>query len=184
MEEIEYRPIFRHFPIAFTESQSAWGDIGNIILDIIKRFNIPQKKALEFGVEYGHSISCISNYFIEVIGVDTFEGDIFSGIKENHFHKTKENLKAWPNIKLIKSDFKDFIKTNNDFFDLIHIDIIHNFQETFDCGEWAINHSKIVIFHDTESFTEVKKAVKQLSDKFNISFHNYPYSSGLGILIP
>lgn len=179
---IEYIPVKRENP-KLAQVGSAWGNIPSIIKDIIERFNLDQKIALEFGVEYGYSTSALANYFEKVIGVDTFEGDIHSGIKNNHIEITTGNLKDFSNIDLIKSDFRDYIKDNNNFYDLIHIDIIHNYEQTFACGEWSVNHSNCVIFHDTLSFPEVFRAVCELANKYNLEFFNYQESHGLGILV-
>ena len=179
---INYLPTNRHTP-RLADVGSAWGNIPTILKDIIKRFNLKQDLALEFGVEYGYSTSAMSNYFTNVIGVDTFEGDPHSGFKDNHLETTTNNLVDFNNIQLIKSDYKDYIKDNNDMYDMIHIDIVHNYNETFECGEWAIKHSKCVIFHDTLSFREIMRVCKDLSIRYNLDFYNYEESHGLGILI-
>ena len=166
-----------------TSKPSAWGDIPTILLDIIERFDIKRDKALEFGVEFGYSTSAIANYFDKVVGVDTFEGDIHSGNKSCHYEMTKNDLLDWPNIELIKSDYQTYIKENNDVYDLIHVDIIHDYKHTYECGEWSVNHSRVVIFHDTESFAEVRRACDDLCSNYNLEFYNYTGSYGLGILI-
>lgn len=162
---------------------SAWGDIPHILSSIIKDFGIPTKNALEFGVEFGYSTSALANIFEEVLGVDTFEGDIHTRHRGDHFIETKESLSKWPNIFLVKSDYRDFIKECKDRFNLIHVDIVHTYQDTYDCGEWSIQHSDITIFHDTESYPEVKKACTDLADKYSLDFYNYTKSYGLGILV-
>ena len=177
-----YIPTNRYEP-RLISVDSAWGNIPTILKDVIERFNLKQDLALEFGVEYGYSTSAISNYFTNVIGVDTFEGDPHSGFKDNHLEATTNNLIDFNNIQLVKSDYKDYIKDNNDIYDMIHIDIIHNYNETFECGEWSINHSKCVIFHDTLSFPEIMRVCEDLSIKHNLEFYNYEESHGLGILI-
>jgi hypothetical protein len=179
---IDYIPQKLETPKLAVES-SAWGDIPTIIKDIIDRFGIKQNKALEFGVEWGYSTSALANYFDSVIGVDTFTGDINSGVKANHYNQTQENLKDFKNIKLVQSDYQDYIKNDNDYYDLIHIDIVHNYNHTYNCGEWAVQHSNVVIFHDTESFREVKMACENLTNDFNLDFYNYNRSNGLGILV-
>jgi predicted O-methyltransferase YrrM len=179
---IEYVPKIRDTP-KIVNVVSAWGDIPTIIKDIIVTFNINPQTALEFGVEYGYSTSALANYFSKVIGIDTFEGDIYSYIKQNHHKMTENTLKNYKNIQLIQSSYQDYIKTNNSIYDLIHIDIVHTYNETYECGEWAVNHSKVVIFHDTISFDEVKKVCYDLSTKYGLEFYNYPDSHGLGILI-
>jgi hypothetical protein len=92
-------------------------------------------------------------------------------------------LAPFENITLVKSDYKDFIKDNNEIYGLTHIDIIHDFEHTYECGEWAVQHSRVTIFHDTESFPEVKRACQELADNFDLEFHNYKESYGLGILV-
>ena len=151
--------------------------------DIIERFDVDSTNALEFGVEYGYSTSALSNYFTNVIGVDTFTGDIHSNIKDDHLEQTKGYLEPYKNIELVKSDYKDFIKDNSDNYGLTHIDIIHDFENTYDCGAWAVQHSKVTIFHDTESFPEVKRACQELSHNYDLEFYNYKESYGLGILV-
>ncbi len=179
---IEYVPKVRDTP-KLVKVISAWGDIPTILKDIITTFNVNPQIALEFGVEYGYSTSALANYFTKVIGVDTFTGDIHSYIKRDHSKMTLFVLKDYTNIELVKSNYQDFIKNNNNIYDLIHIDIVHTYNETYECGEWAVNHSKVVIFHDTISFDEVKKVCYDLSTKYGLEFYNYPDSHGLGILI-
>jgi predicted O-methyltransferase YrrM len=178
---IEYIPLERDTPRVL--GNSAWGDIPTIIKDIIKRFDVKTEKALEFGTEFGYSTSALANYFDKVIGVDIFTGDLHAGFHKDHYEQTKNNLSSWPNIELVKSDYRDYIKDNSERFDMIHIDIVHTYNETFECGEWAVNHSDIVIFHDTLSFPEIKTVCENLAMKYNLEFHNYPDSHGLGILV-
>jgi predicted O-methyltransferase YrrM len=180
----EYIPEIRDYPI-IVDVQSAWGNITTIIKDIIQRFELKTNIALEFGVETGYSISAIANYFNTVIGVDTFRGDFDNNIstKPSNLETVKEILKGYPNIELIESKFEDYILREKRRFDLIHIDIIHTYQPTFDCGEWAVNHSDCVIFHDTVTFPEVLRAVTDLSIIYNLEFWNYTEVHGLGILV-
>jgi autotransporter strand-loop-strand O-heptosyltransferase len=182
--EIEFIPNKRDYPkLAEQPLPSAWGNIPTIIKDIIERFDVDTNKALEFGVEYGYSTSALSVYFDSVLGVDIFTGDIHSGLKDEHLEQTKGYLEPYKNITLLKSDYKDFIKENTDIYGLTHIDIIHDFEHTYECGEWAVQHSRVTIFHDTESYPEVKRACQELSDNFDLEFHNYKESYGLGILV-
>lgn len=182
--EIEFIPNKRDFPkLAEQPMGSAWGNIPTILKDIIERFDVDTTRALEFGVEYGYSTSAISAYFDEVIGVDIFTGDIHSGLKNDHLMETLGYLEPFKNISLIKSDYKDFINGNEEIYGLTHIDIIHDFEHTYECGEWAVQHSRVTIFHDTESFPEVKRACQELADNFNLEFYNYKESYGLGILV-
>jgi hypothetical protein len=139
--------------------------------------------ALEFGVEYGYSTAAMANFFQHVTGVDTFEGDGHSGRHESILESTKNNLRDFNNITLVKEDFKDYIGKDSNQYDLIHIDIEHFFQPTYDCGSWAVHHAPIVLFHDTVSFIDVFKAVTKVADENRMKFYNFAGYHGLGILI-
>jgi hypothetical protein len=115
--------------------------------------------------------------------VDIFTGDEHAGFHSDHYNKTSKIVAPYPNIELVKADYKDFIKDNNDFYDLIHVDIIHDYKHTYECGLWAAQHSKCTIFHDTESFREVKRAVSDISKKTGKKFYNYDRYYGLGIVV-
>ena len=68
-------------------------------------------------------------------------------------------------------------------YNLAHVDIVHTYEDTFNCGDWCLEHSDVVIFHDTLSFPEVFRACQDLSIKHNLTFYNYEASHGLGILV-
>jgi predicted O-methyltransferase YrrM len=156
------------------EVPSAWQGLDCIIGAIIKDFRIRPNKALEFGVEYGFSTYALAQYFRKVVGVDTFEGDQHTrnGSVE---HDVVQSIMP-KNVLLIKSDYKDY--QDDEKYDMIHIDIVHTYADTFKCGEWALKHSNLVIFHDTQSFPEVRRAVQDLDP----NFYNYPFCNGLGII--
>lgn len=63
------------------------------------------------------------------------------------------------------------------------MDIIHTYKETYECGLWAVNHSKCCIFHDTESSPEVRKAVYDIAKNTGKKVFNYPHHHGLGIIV-
>jgi hypothetical protein len=92
-------------------------------------------------------------------------------------------LKGFENIHLVRSDYRDWIKSDQSFYDLIHIDIIHTYTHTFECGLWAAQHSKCAIFHDTESFRAVKLAAAEICRQSRKTFYNFPDSYGLGIVV-
>lgn len=180
---ITYLPSKRATPCLAHPFNSAWGNIPTILLDIIEKFNVRQEIALEFGVEYGYSTSALANYFKTVIGVDIFEGGSYRLTEEEHLEKTKKNLEGFNNIQLVKSSFQKFIKDNDCQYDLIHIDIIHEYNDTFACGDWAVQHAPITLFHDTISYSDVMRAVTTLAKIHNLDFYNYEEWHGLGILV-
>lgn len=181
-----YSPKKLRSPICLLDVPSAWKGCELVIGDIINRFKIKTDKALEFGVEYGYSTVVLSNFFKQVIGVDTFDGDQHTLHKniEGFYEGIKDFLAPYKNIQLEKSSYQDYIKTKymNAPFDLIHVDIVHTYQDTFNCGDWAMENATMVIFHDTESFPDVRRAVLDLSEKYSVEFYNYPHFYGLGIL--
>ncbi len=178
-----YKPRKKVVPAKMLKVDTAWSGLELIIEDILETFDIKRNRCIEFGVEFGYSSVVFSNYFKEVIGVDTFEGDEHTIHKGDHFEETKQRLFSYPNIELFKSDYKDWIKKDDSQYDFSHVDIVHNYAETYECGLWAVNHCTCSIFHDTESFPAVRQAVKDLASNTGKKVYNYPKSHGLGIII-
>jgi hypothetical protein len=182
--EIQYHPRKLTTPARLVPSKSkAWVGLEKVVLDIIEFAEIERNKALEFGVEFGYSTAAFANYFRHVTGVDIFTGDAHAGFRGDIYDETKNNLRDFGNISLVKADYKDFIASNNEMYDLVHVDIIHTYEDTFRCGLWSAEHSKCTLFHDTQSFRDVKAAVADIARKTNRKFYNYRACNGLGILI-
>ncbi|RKE92365.1 class I SAM-dependent methyltransferase [Ichthyenterobacterium magnum] len=178
-----YIPNRKTKPSKMIEIVTAWEGLELIIEDIIDRFSIGNDSCIEFGVEFGYSSVVFSNYFKEVVGVDIFIGDEHTDHKGDHYEKTKASLSKFENIKLVKSDYRDWIKEDTRNYDFSHVDIVHNYKETFECGLWAAQHSKCTVFHDTESFPEVRRAVIDIAKATGKNVYNYPYHNGLGIIV-
>jgi len=182
--EINYLPTKLVMPQKLVQSKSqAWVGLEKIILDIIEFTEIKQDSALEFGVEFGYSTAVLANYFRKVTGVDIFTGDVHAGSYGDIYDQTKDNLKGFQNIELIKLDYHDYITSNDLTFDMIHVDIIHTYEDTFRCGLWSAEHSTCTIFHDTQSFPAVKKAVADIARETKKKFYNYRKYNGLGIVV-
>jgi hypothetical protein len=179
----EYKPIKLTAPARQLQTDSAWKGLEQIIEDILDRYHVGRSRCIEFGVEFGYSAVVFSNFFSEVTGVDTFAGDDHTINKTDHYEATKQRLATYPNIRLVRSDYKNFIRHDHGRFDFAHVDIIHNFKETHECGLWAARHADVAIFHDTESFAGVRLAVVQIAKKTGGRLFNYPRHSGLGIII-
>ena len=180
---IEYVPRERFTPSPLLDVPTAWKEVAPVIKDILDRFEVGRGIALEFGVDYGYSTSVLSHFFDEVGGVDTFKGDVHAGDRgEGIYQQVVESMKAYPNVTLAPADYRNFIKGVRGSYDLIHIDIVHTYAETYECGEWAIQHAPVVIFHDTLSFPDVMKAVTDLAESHGLNFYNVNEQHGLGIL--
>jgi hypothetical protein len=152
-------------------------------MDMIQRFDIPTNRALEFGVDYGYSASALANYFDEVIAVDHFQGDPQTGERDNLYEQALKALQNFPNIRLVCQDYREFIKVDKDEYGLIHVDMFHDYECTYGAGRWAADHARVVIFHDTEGWVEVKDAAGKISEETGMKFYNYAVNFGLGILV-
>ena len=162
---------------------TAWKGLEDYIFPIIKHFNINQNIALEFGVDHGYSTDILSKAFNKVVGVDSFVGDIhINHAQGEKFYNTVKSSFEGTNVEIVRASFEDFIKDNNNRYDLIHIDIVHEYEPTFNCTDWAIQHSDVVILHDTESFPEIKKVCQDISAKHGVGFYNITEHFGLGVL--
>lgn len=178
-----YIPTSRQPPSRNLEVPSAWEGIPSILADIIQRFRLQTRLCLEFGVEYGFSAVALSSFFDHVIGVDTFEGDKHTANRSDIFDMTRKRLSLYPNISLVRSDYRAFISNEIRQFDLIHVDIVHTFADTYACGLWSAQHSHCTLFHDTESFPPVKQAVREIARLTGKRFYNFEESHGLGVLV-
>lgn len=82
---IEYIPTIREYPLIpkkIINLENAWHDNQEILKDVITRFNLKQNLALDIGVLFGYSTCALSEYFVNVIGVDTYKSK-YSFISEN-----------------------------------------------------------------------------------------------------
>ena len=181
--ETIYTPATFIRPVRLPVSQvSAWKGLELVIPDIIAYTGVKKHSCLDLGVEFGYSTAVFANYFESVTGVDLFTGDIHAGFKADMYAIAKANLSEFDNVKLVKANYKDFIASNDSLFDMIHVDIIHTYDDTWECGLWAAEHSSCTLFHDTESFPDVKKAVVDIARRTKKRFSNYPHCNGLGIV--
>ena len=178
-----YRPSKIEMPAVLLDEQSAWRGLESIVPAIIKDFKIGTDSCLEFGVEFGYSTVAFSNLFSEVTGVDIFLGDEHTIFHGDHFEVTSTKLSRFENIHLHKNDFRDWIKNDQKNYDLVHVDIVHTYEATYECGLWSARHSTCTLFHDTESFPEVRRAVYDIARQTKKRFYNYPLYHGLGIVV-
>lgn len=180
---LPYVPQHRKLPPRVLNVPTAWKGIESVLGDLIQRFNIGTRRCLEFGVEHGYSTAALSCFFETVTGVDTFCGDKQTTNKKDIFAETSERLSSYDNIRLVRSDYRDWSAKDDSFYDLIHVDIVHTYIDTFTCGLWSAQHAQCVLFHDTLSFPAVKRAVIDISRQTGKRFYNFKESYGLGILV-
>jgi hypothetical protein len=180
---LPYVPRRRQLPPRVLTPPTAWQGIESILGDLIERFGLGTSRCLEFGVEHGYSTVALSCFFDSVTGVDTFCGDKHTFNKSNIFAQTSERLSCYDNIRLMRSDYRDWMAKDSTTYDLIHVDIVHTYIDTFTCGLWSARHAQCVLFHDTLSFPAVKQAVIDIARKTGKRFYHFEESYGLGIIV-
>lgn len=182
---VEYKPSFHRSLPRPVDVPTAWKGLEQIIPAIITDFDLNPYHALEFGVDYGFSTVALANYFEKVDGVDTFRGDPHAGDRGENgiFEQVRNTLRDFPNIVLHPIRYEDWILFDDaSRYDLIHVDIVHTYEDTFNCGKWALNHSPCVIFHDYYSFPDVGRACEDLAQESGRTCFVYPKCHGLAIL--
>jgi predicted O-methyltransferase YrrM len=180
---LQYVPEHSQLPPRVLSVATAWKGIESVLGDLIQRFGIGTGRCLEFGVEYGYSTAALSCFFDSVTGVDIFVGDKHTLDKRDIFKETSDRLSDFANIHLVRGDYRDWTAKDDSYYDLIHVDIVHTYIDTFACGLWSARHAQCVLFHDTLSFPTVKRAVIDISRQKGKRFYNFEESNGLGILI-
>ena len=180
---LAYLPQRRQLPDRILPVATAWKGIESVLGDLIEKFDIGTRSCLEFGVEHGYSTAALSCFFDAVTGVDIFVGDMHTRDPRDLFASTSDRLACFKNIRLVRSDYREWAATDQNVYDLIHIDIVHTYVDTFACGIWSVQHAKCVLFHDTESFPAVKRAVMDIARQTGKRFYNFEESNGLGILV-
>jgi hypothetical protein len=180
---LPFVPERRVLPPRVLSVPTAWKGIESILGDLISKFNLRTGRCLEFGVEFGYSTAALSCFFDEVTGVDLFTGDKHTANHSDILGETSKRLSRFHNIRLVRSDYRDWITQNTAFYDLIHVDIVHTYTDTFTCGLWSVQHAPCVLFHDTISFPAVRWAVSAIARETGKRFYNFEESHGLGILV-
>src|SRR5450759_2401700 len=160
---LSYVPRHRQLPPRVLPVPTAWKGIESVLGDLIQTFGIGTRRCLEFGVEHGYSTAALSCFFDAVTGVDTFVGDKHTRDTRDLFVATSDRLSCFDNIQLFRSDYREWTARDDSFYDLIHVDIVHTYIDTFACGLWSAQHAQCVLFHDTQSFPAVKRAVIDIS---------------------
>ena len=180
---LPYVPGRRELPPRVLSVNTAWKGVESVLGDLIQRFDVGRRRCLEFGVEFGYSAAALSCFFDEVTGVDQFTGDKHTTNHSDIFAETSERLSRFPNIRIVRSDYRRWITQDETLYDLIHVDIVHTYADTFACGLWSARHAQCVLFHDTVSFPAVKRAVSAVAQRTGKRFYNFEESNGLGILV-
>lgn len=170
--------LFNSIPSAWTGHREFAGWLVNLI---------KPKIIVDLGVDYGYSTFSFAVPNIgTVYAIDLFEGDKHTGIR-NTYEEFTGNVK-WleekhniSNIVVEKGLFNEIEKQWTQKIDILHIDGLHTYdavKNDFETWEKYLTKDSVVLFHDIESFPEVKKFWSELSG------HKYEFkhSAGLGVL--
>jgi len=162
---------------------SGWEGLECYMDSIIKELNIKTDLALEFGIDQGYSLKILTQLFKKTVGVDSFSSDPHIGHPQgSEFFQSILNKFKDHNVDIFKVDYRDYIKNDNKQYDLIHVDIVHFYAETFECVDWSIQHSNVVLVHDTITFPDMHRVCVDIAKKHNVGYSNIIPHNGLGVL--
>ena len=167
---------------SFPEIISAWTGHKEFAEWLVNYTN-PQT-IVDLGVDRGFSTFCFANPKKGVVyGIDTFEGDVETGIRKTYDYVTSLKEKYnFDNVNLIQGYFDDVVKTWDKNIDILHIDGWHHYKTVKnDYENWTkfLTENSVTLLHDTESYpNDVGKFFNQI-DLPKINFKN---SAGLGVV--
>ncbi|PGS48562.1 class I SAM-dependent methyltransferase [Bacillus sp. AFS041924] len=175
---------------------SAWKGHAKFAYDLVQ-FMKP-KKIVELGTHYGFSFFCFCQSVkdhklsTECFAVDTWQGDLHSGMYSNEVFDTVSEViqnHYQKEAKMLRCPFDEAIQNfEEDSIDILHIDGFHTIEAVLhDYTTWLPKVAKegIVLIHDTEvkirDFGVYKfwDAIKQQYPSFE-----FTHSHGLGVLFP
>lgn len=182
IEKMNHRTKYLQF---IDEIGSAWKGHANFAIDLVNMLN--PATTVDLGVDFGFSTFCFAYPRIgKVYGIDSFEGDPQTGIRDNHkfvcdfVSKINHNMEPI-NVEIIRGFFDNVAKTWNLPIDLLHIDGLHTYEAVKnDYQTWSsfCNKDSVILFHDTESYHHtVGKFFNEL-DGFKMNMRG---SAGLGV---
>lgn len=167
---------------------TAWDGHRNFAEWIVK-FTKPEV-IVDLGVDFGFSTFSFGMPRIgHVYGVDTFEGDKFTGKAQGSYEfvlNKREKLFMDNNITFIKGYFSEVAKTWDKKIDILHIDGDHSYESVKnDYETWSpfVNDNGVILFHDTcvENFNGNEYGVKRFFEELDLFKCNFTHTYGLGV---
>ena len=170
----------------------------NFTLESILEKKINKKDlALEFGVFKGGTCNLISNYVKKIYGFDSFNGlpEDWKGVTNKGTFKLDNLPEVNDNVMLIKGLFNDtldnFLKNNNEYFKLIHIDC-DLYSSTKFVFEKLVEYNKllpgtIIVFDEIINYQQFMEGeLKALYELNTINKINFEWigTHGKNILLP
>lgn len=147
---------------------------------------------VDLGVDWGFSTFCFAMPRIgHVYGVDTFEGDDYTGKPEGDNYQyvlsKREKLFMEDNVTFIKGYFDDVAKTWNKKIDILHIDGDHSYEAVkndFETWSKFVSDDGVILLHDTcvEEIRGNHYGVKKFFDEINLPKCTFTHTFGLGVV--
>lgn len=168
---------------------SAWGsgDVTGHVLFVDWLIQEMQPKiTVDLGVDYGYSLIALAhNNPGAVYGVDGFEGDEWTGVRDT-FNYVDNNIKqlGFKNVSLIRGFFDDICEIWNHPIDILHIDGFHSYEAVKkDYDKWSkfVVDSGVIMFHDTNSH-DARFGVKKFFEELDLPKFEFLEFEGLGIV--
>jgi predicted O-methyltransferase YrrM len=166
------------------EVPTAWSGHINFAEWLVKRKNA--ETIVDLGVDYGFSSFCFSIPEIgTVYGIDSFEGDPQTGIRNTYnFVCEKQNQLGINNLIFIRGFFEDILKIWTKPIDILHIDGFHTYEAvSCDYDNWSkfVKDDGVILFHDT-CVDDSSFGVKRFYDELDLFKCNFTHSCGLGVV--
>ena len=146
---------------------------------------------VDLGVDRGFSTFCFGMPRIgHVYGIDTFEGDIFTGPAPQGSYEyvlnKQEKLFMKDNVTFIKGLFDDVAKTWDKKIDILHIDGDHAYESVkHDYETWSpfLKENGVILFHDTcvEELNGHHYGVKKFFEELDLPKVTFTHTFGLGV---
>jgi hypothetical protein len=145
---------------------------------------------VDLGVDWGFSTFCFAMPRIgHVYGVDTFEGDQFTGGNHGSYEyvlNKQEKLIMKDNVTFIKGLFDEVAKTWDKQIDILHIDGDHAYESVkHDYETWSpfVKENGVILFHDTciEELNGNHYGVKKFFEELDIPKVTFTHTFGLGV---
>ncbi len=150
------------------------------------------KVIVDLGVDWGFSTFSFAMPRIgHVYGVDTFEGDDFTGktggYNYDYVLSKREKLFMDDNVTFIKGYFDDVAKTWDKRIDILHIDGDHKYESIkndFDTWSKFLSDDGVILMHDTcvESYSGNEYGVKKFFEEIDLPKCTFTHTFGLGVI--
>ena len=126
----------------------------------------------------------------KVYGIDSFEGDQFTGNTHGSYEfviEKQKRLLMEDNLNFIKGDFNEVSKKWNKKIDILHIDGSHHYEDVKnDYETWSkfLSEDGIILLHDTciEELNGNHYGVKKFFEEIELPKVTFTHSFGLGVI--